>query len=76
MGKIHTKYVDSLFEEVAYLIVKEQKGSIWLIQQRFQISYNRASLIMDDLEDAGIVSEAWGARPREVLLHDETNEEA
>jgi pyruvate formate lyase activating enzyme len=28
---------------------------------------------MDDLEDAGIVSEAWGARPREVLLHDETS---
>ena len=73
MGKIHTKYVDSLFEEVAHLIVKEQIASTSHIQRKFQISYNRASLIMDDLEDAGIVSEAWGARPREVLIHDETD---
>ena len=73
MNKERPLYVDSLFKEVAHLIVKEQKGSIWLIQQRFQIGYNRASLIMDDLEDAGIVSDAWWARPRDVLIHDETD---
>lgn len=73
MSKSKTILVDSLFEEVAHLVVKEQKCFIWFILQRFQISYNRASLILDDLEDAGIVSEEWFARPRDVLIHDETS---
>lgn len=50
MGKIKTKYVDSLFEDVAHLVVNEQEGSTSLIQRIFQIGYNRACLIMDDLE--------------------------
>lgn len=70
MGKIKTKYVDSLFEDVAHLVVNEQEGSTSLIQRIFQIGYNRACLIMDDLEEVGIVSEVWGARPRKVLIHD------
>lgn len=73
MSKSKTILVDSLFEEVAHLVVKEQKCFIWFILQRFQIGYNRASLILDDLEDAGIVSEEWFARPRDVLIHDETS---
>jgi len=73
MNKSETLFVDSLFEDAAHLIVKEQKCSISQLQRRFQIGYNCAEHIMDDLEDAGIVSEAWGARPREVLLHDETS---
>ncbi len=73
MGKIKTKYVDPLFEEVAHLLVNEQNASTSLIQRRFQIGYNRASLIMDDLEDAGIVSDEWITIPREVLIHDETS---
>ena len=73
MSKNKTRYVDPLFEDVSHLIVKEQSGSTSLLQRRFQIGYNRASLIMDDMEDAGIVSEVRGMRPREVLIHDETS---
>lgn len=73
MSKNKTILVDPLFEEAARLIVKEQRGSTSRLQRSFQIGYNRASLIMDELENTGIVSDAWGARPREVLIHDEAS---
>ena len=73
MSKNKTILVDPLFEEAARLFVKEQKASPSLLQRTFQIGFNRASLIMDDLKETGIVSDAWGARPREVLIHDEAS---
>jgi pyruvate formate lyase activating enzyme len=63
-------YVDTLFEEAARLIVKEQSGSTAQFQRIFQIGYNRAGLMMDELEKAGIVSEAYGSKPRDVLIRD------
>ena len=57
-------YVDTLFEEAARLIVKEQSGSTAQLQRTFHIGYNRAGLMMDELEKAGIVSEAYGSKPR------------
>lgn len=70
MRKSKTFLVDSLFEEAARLLVKEQSGSTSLLQRRYQIGYNRACLMMDELEKAGIVSEAYGSKPRDVLIHD------
>jgi S-DNA-T family DNA segregation ATPase FtsK/SpoIIIE len=48
-----------------------QDGSTSLIQRKFAIGYNRAGRLMDQLEKAGIVGEAHGSRPREVLIVDE-----
>ena len=39
-----------------------------MIQRRYSIGYNRAGLIMDQLEKLGIVGEALGSRPREVMV--------
>ena len=63
-------YVDTLFEEAARLIVKEQSGSTAQLQRTFHIGYNRANLMMDEFEKAGIVSEAYGSKPRDVLIRD------
>ena len=41
-----------------------------MIQRRFSIGYNRAGRLMDQLEQAGIVSVTQGSEPREVLIHD------
>lgn len=68
-----TLYVDPLFEDAARLIVKEQRGSTSLLQMNYQIGYNRAGIIMDELEKAGIVSQLLGSKPRDVLIHDETS---
>ena len=59
--------LDPMFEEVARLIVQTQQGSTSMIQRKFSIGYNRAGRLMDQLEVAGIVGPAHGAKPREVL---------
>ena len=38
------------------------------IQRRYQIGYNRAGRIMDQLESAGVVGPAQGGKPRQVLI--------
>lgn len=41
------------------------------IQRRFNIGYNRAGRLMDQLEMMGIVSPQDGSKPRQVLVQDE-----
>lgn len=62
---------DSLFEDVARIVVSGQMGSTSMIQRKFSIGYNRAGRIMDQLEAAGIVGPAEGSKPRQVLISDE-----
>lgn len=62
---------DSLFEDVAKIVVGGQMGSTSMIQRKFSIGYNRAGRIMDQLEAAGIVGPAEGSKPRQVLISDE-----
>ncbi|MDO4692598.1 MAG: DNA translocase FtsK 4TM domain-containing protein [Porphyromonadaceae bacterium] len=61
---------DSLFDEVARLVVNSQVGSTSNIQRKFNIGYNRAGRLMDQLEGAGIVSPPDGSKPREVYIKD------
>lgn len=61
---------DSMFEQVARMVVNEQQGSTSSIQRKFSIGYNRAGRIMDQLESAGIVGRVDGSKPREVLIQD------
>lgn len=64
-------HLDPMFSEVARLIVSTQQGSTSLIQRKFSLGYNRAGRLMDQLEKAGIVGQARGSKPREVLIQDE-----
>lgn len=59
---------DKLFNEVAEYVVRNQNGSTSNIQRNFDIGFNRAGRLMDDLESAGIVGPARGSKPREVLI--------
>lgn len=59
---------DSLFEEVARLVVHSNNASTSSLQRRYSIGYNRAGKIMDQLEAAGIVGPAQGGKPRAVLM--------
>lgn len=62
---------DELFEEAARIIVRNQQGSVSLIQRKLSIGYTRAARIVDQLEQAGIVGEFSGGKAREVLVADE-----
>ena len=64
-------HLDPMFDDAARLIVSSQQGSTSLIQRKFSIGYNRAGRLMDQLEKAGVVGQAHGSKPREVLIQDE-----
>jgi S-DNA-T family DNA segregation ATPase FtsK/SpoIIIE len=70
---VDMQHLDPMFEDAARLIVREQSGSTSLIQRKFAIGYNRAGRLMDQLEKAGIVGQAHGSKPREVLIMDENS---
>ena len=60
---------DPLFEEAAKWIVQSgDTASTSSLQRRYQIGYNRAGRIMDQMEAAGIVGPSQGGKPRKVLL--------
>lgn len=60
---------DPLFEEAARLIVESNNASTVMLQRRFSIGYCRAGKIMDQLEQAGIVSPVNGRKPQKMLLN-------
>ena len=64
------QHLDPMFAEAAHLIVSSQQGSTSMIQRKFAIGYNRAGRLMDQLEKAGVVGPAQGAKPRDVLIQD------
>jgi S-DNA-T family DNA segregation ATPase FtsK/SpoIIIE len=59
---------DKMFDECARLVVNSQSGSTSMLQRKFNLGYNRAGRIMDQLEAAGIVGAAQGSKPRDVLI--------
>lgn len=59
---------DPLFEEVARWVVQSDTASTSSLQRRYEIGFNRAGRLMDQLADAGIVGPAQGGKPRKVLV--------
>lgn len=57
-----------LLEQVIEVIRQTQRASTSSIQRRLRIGYNRASRLMDILEEKGLVGPARGAEPREILF--------
>lgn len=63
-----TSGFDPYIKDAARFIVEAQVGSVSMIQREFSIGYNRAGMIMDQLEQLCVVGEALGSKPREVLV--------
>ncbi|MBD3410881.1 MAG: DNA translocase FtsK, partial [Ignavibacteriales bacterium] len=63
--------MDDRFEDAARVVVRNQQGSVSLLQRRLKLGYARAARIVDQLEDAGIVGGAEGGKAREVLIENE-----
>ncbi|WP_125713740.1 DNA translocase FtsK [Companilactobacillus kedongensis] len=59
---------DEHWDDAVDLIVKQQSASVSMLQRRFQIGYNRAARMVDQMEEKGIVGPSEGSKPRKVLL--------
>ncbi len=59
---------DALFDEAKTLVMESGKASASLLQRRMKVGYARAARLLDEMEEAGIVGPADGAKPREVFM--------
>lgn len=59
---------DSLWEESVRFVVDRKQASTSMLQRRFSIGFQRASRLLDLMEERGIVGPRDGPRPRQVLV--------
>ncbi|MCJ7842364.1 DNA translocase FtsK [Lederbergia sp. NSJ-179] len=59
---------DDLYLESCEFIVKQGSASTSMLQRQFRIGYNRAARLIDMMEHQGVISEAKGSKPRDVLI--------
>lgn len=59
---------DPLYDEIRSYVITSGVASTSNIQRRFQLGYNRAGRIMDQLEADGIVGPSQGGKARSVLV--------
>ncbi|MDX8367486.1 DNA translocase FtsK [Cytobacillus sp. IB215665] len=59
---------DDLFLPACEYVVEHGGASTSALQRSFRIGYNRAARLIDMMEEQGIISEAKGTKPRDVLI--------
>ncbi|MFO0781840.1 MAG: DNA translocase FtsK [Candidatus Saccharimonadales bacterium] len=59
---------DDMFKDAVGVVVENRKASTSLLQRRLRIGYGRAARLMEQMEEQGIIGQADGSRPREVLV--------
>ena len=59
---------DELFDDAVRVVLESQRGSVSLLQRRLTIGYSRASRLIEEIADAGIIGEYKGSQAREVNM--------
>ena len=57
-----------MFRDAVRVVVESRKASTSLLQRKLRIGYGRAARLMEEMEEQGIISQADGSRPRDVLI--------
>ncbi|MGM9986498.1 MAG: DNA translocase FtsK [Bacillaceae bacterium] len=65
---------DVLYDEAVQLVTELGTASVSMLQRRFRIGYTRAARLIDLMELNGVVGPYEGSKPREVLIHPNSNE--
>jgi S-DNA-T family DNA segregation ATPase FtsK/SpoIIIE len=60
---------DDLYNDAVRVVVESRKASASLLQRRLRVGYARAARLIEAMEDQGIISQADGSRPRDVLIN-------
>ena len=66
---------DDLYEDAKDAVIEAGKASTSYIQRKLRIGYSRAARLMDILEERGVIGPADGARPREILMGKDSDED-
>jgi S-DNA-T family DNA segregation ATPase FtsK/SpoIIIE len=59
---------DPMYDQAVEVVLKNRKASISLVQRHLKIGYNRAARLVEDMENAGLVSAMNGAGQRDILV--------
>ena len=57
------------FRDAVHVVLDARKASTSLLQRRLRIGYGKAARLMEQMEEQGIIGQADGSRPREVLIN-------
>jgi S-DNA-T family DNA segregation ATPase FtsK/SpoIIIE len=70
---VATGEMDKLYDEAVQIVTSSRRASISGLQRRMRIGYNRAARIIEDMEEAGVVSTMNSAGNRQVLAPESIN---
>ena len=59
---------EDMWRDAVQVVIDSRKASTSLLQRKLRIGYGRAARIMETMEEQGIIGQADGSRPREVLV--------
>lgn len=59
---------DPLYDQAVAIVLKNRRASISLVQRHLKIGYNRAARILEQMENAGVVSAMSSNGNRDILV--------
>lgn len=74
VGAAGTEEKDELFEEAVKVVMETRQASTSNLQRRLRLGYTRAARIIDQMEAAGLIGPAQGAKPRDIYLGQENSQ--
>jgi S-DNA-T family DNA segregation ATPase FtsK/SpoIIIE len=65
---------DALYDQAVEIVLKDRKASISYVQRKLKIGYNRAARLLEDMENAGLVSALTSSGQRDILVPSRSGE--
>ena len=59
---------EPIFRQAVEVVIEAGKASTSLLQRKLRIGYGKAARMIESMEEQGIIGQADGSRPREVLV--------
>jgi S-DNA-T family DNA segregation ATPase FtsK/SpoIIIE len=59
---------DALYDQAVAIVLKDRKASISYVQRKLKIGYNRAARLLEEMENAGLVSALTSSGQRDILV--------
>ena len=61
------KYMDALYEKAKELVIKHNRATELFLQRKLLIDYQRATKLLEKLEENGVIGPDIGIEPRKIL---------